>query len=208
MKVTVLGASGKIGKRVVTQLLHSNIGVVAFIHGENLFSEHPHLRIIQGDVHNKKDLSDSLTGSSAVISTLGSWHTPTKDILSSAMAGLLPAMEKHKIKRIITLTGADARVSTDHPPVLDRVFRMLLSKVASDILIDGEKHVELLENSATDWTAIRSPVMRSWGFTQKYKVSLSKPRPWQTVHRDDVVDAMCSQLKDDSFIRAAPYLNK
>jgi putative NADH-flavin reductase len=84
MNITVFGAGGRVGCLVVGELLarhHTVTAVVQSVPRVKLDS----VTYVIGDVRNATDVERALQGSEAVISTLGSWGTPTKDILSSGM---------------------------------------------------------------------------------------------------------------------------
>ncbi len=125
-QITVFGASGKVGRLVVAELLGRGHNVVAFVHSQKLTEKDfvrdsvhdakatKNIRIVQGDIYNAVQVAAALSGSQAVISVLGSWGTKRKDILCSAMRAIIPAMEQQHIQRIVSLTGHDARTEGDN----------------------------------------------------------------------------------------------
>src|SRR5690242_9717687 len=101
MIVPVFGASGRVGRLVVAEALARGHTVRAFIHRTNNFELHPQLSVAQGDIHDPQAVKQAIQGSDAVISTLASWGSSTKDIVSAAMRTIIPAMEAAGIERII-----------------------------------------------------------------------------------------------------------
>ena len=207
MNVTVFGATGHVGSLVAEKLLAGGHNVNAFTHGTHHFADNPRLRIIRGDVHESEDIEQALGGSEAIISCLGSWHTPTKDILTAAMTSIVPIAEKQGIKRIISLTGAAAYAPGGHLSIIDRLNRSMLSLIASKILKDGEAHIRLLAESTLDWTVIRSPVMTTKD-DAKYRLDVNSPSPLATIPRAAVVAALVDSLEDARYIGVAPYIHK
>lgn len=207
MQITVFGANGKVGSHVVRGLLDRGYTVVAFIHGSHQFSENPNLKIVQGDIYSADDVKRALVGSEVVVSALGSWGTPKKDILTEGMKNIIPAMQDANITRIVSLTGADARVKGDQLSVIHRISRSLLGFVAPKVLHDGEEHIRLLQESALQWTVLRSPVMNERG-TPMYKLSNSRPMPWTTIHRRAVAEALINQINATSELQKCPYLSR
>lgn len=206
MTISALGATGHIGRRIVTSLLQQGYSVTAFCHGPNQFPHHNSLRIITGDVHQENDLREAISGSDAVISTLGSWHTPTQDILSSATQHLVKLMPELGITRLITLTGADARLAEDHQTIFQRALRPVFVTIAPKILADAENHLQMLQNSSLDWTSLRSPVMRSFGSQGRFKLSTTPPPPWATIHRQDVATALIKLAISSDYAGQAVYI--
>jgi putative NADH-flavin reductase len=205
MQITVLGANGKVGRLVVARLLEHGHDVVAFVHSSSSLPVHINLRLERGDVHEGRDIANVINGSQAVISCLGSWHTPDKNILSSAMQRLIPAMQQQNISRIISVTGSGAFAPGDTPTPFDKVQHAVFNLMAPKVLRDGEEHIRLLHESKLDWTVIRSPIMNEYG-TSQYRLQAALPSPVQTIHRHAVADAMVAMLEDSSHERQAPCI--
>lgn len=207
MIVTIFGASGKVGRLVVAEALDRGHTVRAFIHQTNNFELHPRLSVTQGDIHDPQAVSQALQGSEAVICTLGSWGSPTKDIVSAAIRTITPIMEAAGIERIISLTGSDAYDISDEPTAQRRVAHLFAKLVAGKILTDGEEHIRLLRASRLDWTVLRSPVMTN-DARIFYKLSLRPVAFWQAIPRRAVAKAILDQLDGAGYSLAAPFIHR
>jgi putative NADH-flavin reductase len=205
-RVTVFGATGKVGSKVVVKLLEQQNMVTAFVYGGHAFAPNPNLVIVQGDIYNATDVATALRGSEAVFSALGSWGTPKKDILTAGMRNIIPAMLTQDIKRIITLTGADARAPGDKIDHLHAFSHAFFGIFAGKILDDGENHIKLLSESELDWTILRSPVMNEFGKKGSYVLRERLPGLTATIHRDDVAAALVDLLDTDQYNRRAPVI--
>ena len=206
MKVIVFGANGRVGSVLVKQLIKQNYEVVAFIHGKNNLPKSKLVSLHKGNIYSPENVSLAMNGCDVVISALGSWGTPKKDILSSAMKNIIPAMEQQNIKRIITLTGSDALANQEKPTLIQQVTRPIFTLLAKNILEDGEKHISLLENSKLDWTTLRSPVMNNIGNPKNFCLKDKPPNPLRTINRQSVAIALANQITDTVFIHQAPYI--
>ena len=206
MKVTVFGASGHVGQQVTRLCLERGYEVVALVHSHNPFEPQSRLSVVAGDIYNQADVDRALDGSQAVISALGSWHTARKNVLESAMQHIIPAMEKHRIKRLITVTGAAALWSGDHPKLQHRLIRASLMLIAPKILRDGEAHLALLTASRLDWTCIRSAPM-SKSRRAEYRLSNTLSLGLWPIPRRAVVTALVDQLEHQDFLRQAPVIH-
>ena len=72
MRVTVFGASGKIGRLVVDRLLDDGSDVVAYVRDPaGIPWTHPQLTVVVGELSDTTSIGQAVTGSAAVISTLG-----------------------------------------------------------------------------------------------------------------------------------------
>ena len=205
MKVIVFGANGRVGRQVVAELVERGHEVTAFIYGSHEGMPKK-VTYIQGDVHESVSVQQALHGQDMVVSTLGSWGTKTKDILASAMANIIPAMESNGQKRIISLTGADAKLPHEHSDVFHDAVHMFFNIIAKPIMFDGEEHMRLLQESDLDWTVIRSPVMSS-GVGTGYKLSTKRPMPWNSIERNLVAESLCDQIESGKWVKQAPFIH-
>lgn len=205
MQVTVFGASGRVGRQVVAKLVEDNHQVVAFIHHNNPFSEYPDVQIVSGSINDQAAVGKAILGSDAVISTLGSWGTPSKDIVSVGAENIIMAMQQQGLQRLITVSGANAFYSPDKPTLLDKLTHAFLGIMAGKILVDGEKHLALLEKSGLDWTCVRSPVMTN-SKKSTYRLTSKISSLIATIPRAAVVQAVIDQLDDEGHYQQAPVI--
>ena len=207
-QVTVFGANGRVGRLVVAELVNRGYTVVAFVHNASRFVETPQLKVIQGDIYNAADVERALADSTAVISALGSWGTPMKNILTVGMKHIIPAMKAQGVSTIISLTGADARAKGDELGLVHRLTYPFLTAFMGKILSDGERHMSLLEKSSLDWTVVRSPfMMKRTPNHERYKLDLRRPFPWQTVPYRLVALAIVNALQDRTWSKEAPFIS-
>lgn len=205
MQVTVFGASGRVGRLVVADLRASGYEVVAFIHNANPFADNRNVKVVRGSISDAEAVSRAVKGSGAVISALGSWGTPTKDVVSSGGDLIIQAMTTQNVKRLITLTGANAFYSQDKPGLIARLTRKTLGLIAPKILIDGEKHLRSLEESSLDWTCVRSPAMTG-SSAVGYRLSARLPSILAVVPRKAVAKCLVDQLTEIKSVRKAPVI--
>lgn len=207
MVITVFGASGKVGRLVVAEALARGHSVRAFVHRTHNFPSSTQLTVIQGDIYDKESVANALFGSQVVISTLGSWGTPKKDVVSSGMQAIIPAMQSFGIDRIVSLTGAGAYIDGEKNSIGRQCGHMFGKLFAGKILVDGEKHIKLLQSSGLDWTVLRSPVMTD-GARIFYKLSMRPVAMWQTIPRKAVAKALLDQLDGASYSNASPFIHR
>jgi NAD(P)-dependent dehydrogenase (short-subunit alcohol dehydrogenase family) len=111
MRVTVLGATGGIGRQLVAQALDRGHQVDAIVRdpGRAAFPASPRLTLHQGDVHDAASIAAAVTPSSVVLSALG--ITSKKDA-GTLTAGARAVVAAHPA-RIVWLgaigTGRSAR---------------------------------------------------------------------------------------------------
>ena len=206
MNITVFGANGKVGRLVVADALERGYKVVAFVHRQTNFPANSNLKIIKGDIYDLVSVDKALAGSDSVISCLGSWGTPKKDILSSAMKNIIPTMQKFGISRIVSLTGTGANAPSDQNSFFEKLNRRLLLWIAPKILRDSEAHIQHLAKSKLSWTVVRSPIMVSIGNPLKFSLTMKRPQPFAIIHRQAVARAMVDLSETKEFIRQSPFI--
>ena len=208
MNLTVFGASGKVGRLVVDEALHRGHKVRAVTRVSNIFTNGENLEVFRANIYNKVAVSQAVEGSDVIISCLGSWGTPKKDVLSSAMKSIIPAMKMFKVSRIISLTGSDSLAANDQSSFIHRNSHKLLGKLAPKILNDADDHIKLLENSQLDYVIVRSPAMLSFGNPQNYELTSLRPMPWQLINRKSVACAMIDLAEVKLTGIRAPYITR
>lgn len=208
MQIVVFGANGKVGSLVVEKLLNDGHFVRAFVHSGSQLPKHKNLQILKGDVKDVESVNNALDGANAVISALGSWGTPTKDIVSTGIRSIILAMQAHNITRVISLTGSGARDLYDKPSLLDRMSCWAIRIAARKIVDDGESHIAQLRKTKLAWTVIRSPLMKNSSRQRSFILSKKSPPPWAAIVRDDVASAMVELVTNNEWRQAAPYIRQ
>lgn len=204
--LVVFGANGRVGRLIVEYALADGHYITAFVHRKHDLPDSPLINIVQGDIYNIADVEKALRGADAVVSALGSWGTPKKDVLAAAMTNIIPIMQKLHINKIVSLTGADARARGDTLGLLHRMSHVFFSLIAGKVLRDGERHIRLLEASNLDWVVIRSPVMRPVK-SITYTLNDIRPMPWASVQRSAVARAMLTEAVRPSRSQGAPFIH-
>ncbi len=198
MRITVFGASGKVGSLVVEEALRRGYEVTAFVHRHTLSAPSGNLAVATGSVYNEADVQKALRGSDAVISCLSSWHAPQKNVLTAAMERIIPAMREQNIARIVTLTGVGLQ---ERPGRLYKTALRLLPflPVAGKVFADADRHVRLLRQSGLAWTTLCSPVMSNLG-RGTYRLETRQRLFLPTVSRKAIAAALLDQLDDRTYI--------
>lgn len=205
--VTVFGANGRIGSRVVQLLADQGHSVNACVYGKHALPDKQSINVVTCNVYKYDDVATALSGSQIVISALGSWGTPKKDILTEGMKNIIPAMKASGISRIVSLTGADARDADDKPDIIHKLSHAFFGIIAGKILQDGEAHLRLLRESSLDWTVVRSPVMKDTG-SPSYTLTAKLPSPFASIHRDAVAKCLVDLALNSEYKHQAPIITQ
>jgi putative NADH-flavin reductase len=205
MKLLVLGANGKVGSRVCSELLERGHTVIASVHKSD--SAVPKAATIhRTDLHDKSSVEEALKGCDAVICALSSWKSPDHDVLSSTMKTVVPAMEREGVRRIVSISGNVARLPNETPSLPLRVFHALLFGVPKQVIADSENHIAQLVSSHLDWTVIRPGIMTDSQHAS-YQLQL-KPSRAMTIPRAAVVASLVDLVESSEFVHEAPYITR
>lgn len=203
MIITVFGATGQVGKRVVRLALAQAHQVRAFGRNvEDLFDKEltdPHLEAIKGYVFDEKEVLDAITGADAVVSVLGGAFDGSDKTRSLGIKNIVAQMTKAGVNRIIALGGMG-----------------VLSDDAGQYLVEapgyppqykpvGMEHLQafkFLQLSALNWTFVCSPDILDQDRTGRYITNadhLPTPNHYQ-VAAGDIADFMLTEISANHYV--------
>ncbi len=161
MKIAVFGATGQVGRRVVSYALVKGHTVRAFgrnvdvLIDEDLRSDD--LEAIRGSVFDAEDVWNAVEGVDAVISVLGGAFDGEDKTRSLGMKTIVQQMHKAGVKRIVALGGSGVLSTPDGTFILDQ------PDYPPEYLPVGREHLlayQQLEKSDLIYTFVCSPDIR------------------------------------------------
>ncbi len=205
MKIAIMGASSPTGKLLVEKALEKRYEVTALVRDESkLGITHPNLRVICGDALKYEDVESVVSGSEAVLSTLGPRGKPAV-MAAESTKNIVDAMEKSGVKRLVLVSVAGIAVPQDKRgrSLIDSLLKFFLR----DVFIDRENQLALLNASQVDWVAVRVTRLTEGAGTGSVRAFFGKPSPALKLTRADLADFMLEQLNSDQWLRQAPILS-
>lgn len=156
MKIVVIGATGRIGKEIVSQGLERGHTVTALARSpEKLTIRHERLIIRKADAASENDLSQSVDGQDAIFSALGpvAGKSESNFILRESARAVIQAMKTNGARRIL-FVSASLLFSKGLPggplvPIIRYILRAHLR--------DAKAMEEIAQASGLDWTVARPP---------------------------------------------------
>lgn len=153
MNITVFGATGQVGKRIVQQALNKGYFVTAFgrnveslIDQDNLNEK---LTAQKGYLFDEKDVAKAIDKADVIISVLGGASDGSDKTRSLGIKQIITQMQKKGKKRIIALGGMGVLNAEDNTLLLHA------DDYPEEYLAVGLEHLkafELLLESNLDWT--------------------------------------------------------
>jgi putative NADH-flavin reductase len=211
MKLTVFGATGGVGREVVSQALDAGHHVTAYVRNPRKFElSHPNLTVITGELTDRGAVKRAVHGSDAVISALG----PSLDRKISGMPliegtqTILDAMRAEDVARYIGMATPSLRDARDTPSILGRMVpfmgRTLSPRAYRELLTMSQ----LVIDSPLDWTIARFTRPTDGARTGTIRAGyLGRERIRASITRADIAAFLLTQTTDTRFHRAAPAIS-
>lgn len=151
MKISILGATGRVGQIVLENALVEHHTVRVLVRDQTkLTIQDPNLRIITGNALNESDLAALMVDSDAVVSAL---NTDGANTLSESMPLIIQQMKEQGVNRIITIGTAGILQARTAPAL----FRFQSSESKRTSTKDAEDHLKAfisLKDSGLAWTIV------------------------------------------------------
>lgn len=204
MKIAVIGACGRTGKIVCQQALKRGHKVNGLSRDKcgNLGID-----FVIGDGLNETDVAKAIKGCDAVISVVG--HIKLKEVNTQTrvIKNVIYAMDKHGVKRVVSLTGSGVRIAGDNVSLTDRALNVPLKMVDKSRVTDGINHYHALKRSDLDWTVLRVLKLTNQNKTEDYLLTSGGPAK-TTISRKTAAKILVDIAEDNQWIKAAPVVTK
>jgi putative NADH-flavin reductase len=203
MKLVVFGATGRSGHQLIEQALAAGHEVTAFARNPAaVTSNHPRLKVFQGDALDASAVSRAIAGQDAVLFAIGTNRRSTMTICADSTRHIINAMKEHGVRRLIVLSAYGASETKD-TALYSKVLRSLIGKRVED----KDRQEELLRASDLDWVLVRPPLLTNGARRGRYRVGFDIPiKLFSSVSRADVAEFMLRQLTDDTYLHQAPTI--
>jgi putative NADH-flavin reductase len=211
MKVTVFGATGKIGRLVVADLLSAGHEVTAYVRNPDKVNlADPRLSIVTGELSDAARVRESVSGAGAVVSALGpSMNRSTKGTpVSNGTKNIVAAMEAENVGRFIGLATPSVPDERDRLTLKARVLPKIAGLLFPNALREIVGMTTAVTQSNLDWTIARitSPNDKKPKGTVRAGF-LGRDEVGSAMSRADIAAFLVAQLTDETFSRAAPAIS-
>jgi putative NADH-flavin reductase len=216
VKLALIGASGGIGREVLSQALAAGHLVKAVVRNPSKLSAEVDVVGLDLASPDGEVLTAALRDVDAVISAVGPSRAAQAGIAARAVAAITHAMDCAGIRRLVVISAAPVGVvpSTHRPqpprydPGDDLLMRHLLSplirRVFPGVYTDLAAMEDLLRDGSLDWTAIRPPRLTNGPLTGTYRTAIDRNvTHGLTISRPDVAQLMLTVLQQPETVRHA-----
>jgi putative NADH-flavin reductase len=211
MNLTVFGATGGVGRELVTQALDAGHQVTAYARNPaKLDLTHPGLTVIAGELTDREAVGRAVAGADAVISALG----PSLERKATGMPlvdgthTILDAMRAEGVKRYIGMATPSLRDPRDTRSLLGRLVpvmgRTIFPRAYRELLAMSQQ----VTGSDLDWTIARFTRPTDGQRTGTIRAGyLGRDKIRASITRADIATFLLDQTADTRFQRAAPAIS-
>jgi putative NADH-flavin reductase len=211
MNLTVFGATGGVGREVVTQALDAGHHVTAYVRNPaKLTLTHPNLTVTAGELTDRDAVQRAVHGADAVISALGPSldRKATEMPLIEGTRNIVEAIQAAEVQRYIGMATPSLRDPRDEGGLLSRVVpfmgRTFLKRAYRELL----EMSQLVIDSPLNWTIARFTRPTDGARTGTVRAGfLGRDKIGASITRADIAAFLLDQLEDTRFVRAAPAIS-
>jgi putative NADH-flavin reductase len=209
MKVTVFGATGSIGKQLISQSLEKGHEVTAFCRDISKLQEfkHANLSFITGDVFNFAEVSKAVSNQDVIIIALGSGKSRKSNVRSVGTKNIIEAMKANGVQRLICQTTLGTQESNAN---LNFFWKYIMfGWYLKQIFQDHELQEKYVQESGLDWTIVRPGAFTNGEKTEIYQHGFGPEIKSLKlkISRADVADFILKQLNDLKYLHQTPGLS-
>lgn len=214
MKLTIVAATGGIGRHLLEQAVAAGHNVTAVVRDPTKLAAD--IRAVTADLASadEETLASTLHGADAVLSGLGAPSTAEVGITSRGTRAIVSAMAAADVRRLVVVSAAPVATvpspGRPHPPKHDPgdgfFHRNLLTPLVKTTLRTTYEDLALMEDilhdSDLDWTAVRPPYLTDKPPTSSYRTAVGQNlRHGLSISRADVAHLMLHVLDQPETIQ-------
>lgn len=203
MRLTVLGASGRIGRQVVQQALDAGHDVTVLVRDPTRLGEMAdQLIVVQGTIADADAVGQAVAGAEAVISALGpDGNRPEQvDLLREGMRHTISAMRRHDVGRIVNLSGAGITAPGERKPILDRIATRIVRRFARHVVAAKQAEYDELAQTDLEWVAVRPALVTDGEPTGRYVSGPDALRPGARISRGNIAHLMLAEAEQPTHV--------
>jgi len=216
MKLTIIAATGGVGRELLEQAVAAGHDVTAVVRNPRKLSRDVHVVTADLAAPNPAALESAVAGADALLSGLGPHSNSDAGIASQGTPALVAAMKATGVRRIVAVSAAPVSTvptpSRPNPPKHDPgdgfFMRYLLSHIANarlgKVFADLAQMEDILAESGLDWTVVRPPQLTGKPLTGTYRTAYGQNlKGGLSVPRADVAHLMLRVLGQPETIHQA-----
>lgn len=188
MRITIFGATGRTGRKVVEQALERGHEVVAFVRDASRLEPRELLTVVEGDARDPAAVERAIAGSDAVVSVLSLARPENEPEHSDATRTVVEAADRAGVRRLVVTANNDV--------LGDR-------ELTGEFAAMGREHrrnAETVRGSSLDWTIGAAPWVVGDPGTGSYEAIVDAKGPGRKLPTSDLATFVLDALERDDWI--------
>jgi putative NADH-flavin reductase len=209
MKLTLLGATGSVGRQLLTQALTAGHAVTVLVRQPDTLGDvRARVTVVQGDVTASAAVARAVADADAVLSTLGHRKGSPKDVFAQGITHTIAAMQQQRVRRLVALANTALSDPDDQPTFRQRSLHALMRLAAGQINRDHAAQARLIADSGLDWTIVRAALLANGPPSGQYQVGKLDRSTGSRIMRADVADFMLTCATQDTYRHSMPVISQ
>jgi putative NADH-flavin reductase len=215
MRLTIVAATGGIGRQVLKQAVAAGHDVTAVVRSPEKLSGEP-VRVVTADLAaaDPAVLVSAVEGADAVLSGLGARSSAEAGVAWRGTQAIVQAMRATGVRRIVVVSAAPIGTvpSPGHPKppkhdpgdgfFMRHLFGPLVTAALRKHYADLARMEDVLRDSGLDWTVVRPPRLTDKPLTGTYRTAYGQNlRGGFLVSRADVAHLMLRVLEQPETLK-------
>lgn len=200
MKITIFGATGRMGRLLTRQALDAGHLVTAYARNPaKLDLTHPDLTVVAGELDDEEAITAAVRGADAVIEGVGSQSEGTRRIIA--------AMGAAGVRRLVVVSTCSVPDPADRPDLKVRALVRFVRTVAPRPWAEVRAAAEAVRASDLDWTLVRVAKLTDAPATGTVKAGhYGHGVVGLSLTRADMAAFLLGQVTDTTYLRQAPAI--
>jgi putative NADH-flavin reductase len=197
MRIVILGATGGIGRYLVSGALERGHSVTAFVRSPNkVLDKHRNLKVVAGDLFNEKQMAAALKGHDVILSAFGPNVIAPSSLRRDFGKAVVGAMNRSGVQRVQVVSSAFLFRDGGLPVFL--LSHTLFVYVSRDMAAMEQEFL----STGLDWTMVRPPRLTNGEGTRAYRVKDGHlPDGGFLIARSDVAHFMLDEVERSEHVR-------
>ncbi|MEW9531279.1 NAD(P)-dependent oxidoreductase [Microbispora sp. NPDC049125] len=201
MKITIFGATGRMGHLLVQRALDAGHEITAYARDPGKMRiTHPALSVISGHLDDDAGILGAVRDAEAVIEGVGA--------VSDATRRIIAAMDEVRGRRLVVVSTCSVPDPEDLPDAKFAALVRFVKTVAPTPYREVRRAAELVRTSGLDWTLVRVAKLNDGPATGHVKVgAYGHGVVGLSITRADMAAFLLDQVSDTTYLRQAPAIS-
>ena len=201
LRITVFGATGRMGHLLVGQALDAGHAVTACARNpERLHIDHPNLLVLAGQLDNDEAVLAAVRGADAVVEGVGAVSDGTRRIIA--------AMDTSSVRRLVAVSTCSVPDPQDLPDAKVRALVQSVKAAAPAPYREVRRAAEIVRASGLDWTLVRVAKLNNNDATGQVKTGYyGHGVVGLSITRADMAAFLLDQAANLAYLHQAPAIS-